>query len=583
MRKRSIVSSLILLASVLALPQAFASTPKPGGICPKSGAISTVANIKFTCIKSGKKLVWNNGVKVIARPTPTVTPSSSSKPEATYYVAKDQMTVRTLNASEACSNPQNASFEIQAKVGETWLPVRTIEGGYKPSSNCTNPGLGKRNDLAWATVYMDEGTTYRWVFSGEINFEFRDALGRGISKVSEIPISLFPKVHQDQTQVPLITLTSSAKRALTNPQPGIPIFDARNKVTISNVGQQTLSNFVAAVTKEKFTYIGPKPLVETASDRSGAVSLITQSGQKTYQSTSAIPPWGVSFNLKLTDPQGRFLVTTSAVGNNGFGNNSQSSWRLAYKGANGTWQYQSIAGSLHPTDNVKYFDQVSLGAPGNYSIKLEFQWNTTFYGVGINEDPKYLTQPQEDKPLNVMIIGDSWTYPIITDSLPFAPWDGYPLALSWLTGWNVMAAGVPGQGYLQKASGETYRERVIRDVAPQDPEVVIFTGSPNDHCQNCSFSDKEIAIEAGNDIQLLAKAYPQALVVLCSPFTPSPSQNSEMKAVAQSLGIPYIDFAKMNLFTQANNGQHELLDGHPTRAGGAYIAAELLKAIAALP
>ena len=287
--------------------------------------------------------------------------------------------------------------------------------------------------------------------------------------------------------------------------------------------------------------------------------------------------------MKTTDSQGRFLVATSALGNNGFGNNSQSSWRLAYQEGNGSWQYQSITGTLHPTDNVKYFDLVSLGAPGNYSIKLEFQWNTTFYGIGINEDPKYLTQPQVDKPLNVMIIGDSWTYPIITDSLPFAPWDGYPLALSWLTGWNVMAAGVPGQGYLQRASGETYRERVIRDVAPQDPDVVIFTGSPNDHCQNCSFSDKEIAIEAGNDIQLLAKAYPRALVVLCSPFTSSPSQNSEMKAVAQSLGIPYIDFAKINLFTQANNGQRELLNGHPTRAGGAYIAAELLKALAALP
>jgi len=491
--------------------------------------------------------------------------------------------VRTLNASDACSNPLNASFEIQAKVGENWLPVRTIEGGYKPSSNCTNPGLGKRNDLAWAKVYMDEGTKYRWVFSGEINFEFRDALGRGISAVNEIPISLFPKIAQDQNQTPLITLINSAKRALANPELAIPIYNTDNKVSISNVGTQTLSNFVSAVTKGKFSFLGPKPLVETSSDRSGAVSLITQSGQKTYQSTSAIPPWGVSFNFKTTDPQGRFLVATSAVGINGFGNSSQSSWRLAYKEVNGIWQYQSISGTLHPTDNIKYFDQVSMGAPGTYSIKLEFQWNTTFYGLGINDDPINLTQLQDDKPLNVMVIGDSWTYPIITDSLPYAPWDGYPLALSWLTGWNVMAAGVPGQGYLRKAAGETYRDRVIRDVAPQDPDVVIFTGSPNDHCENCTFSDREIAIEAGNDIQLLAKAYPHALVVLCSPFTGSPSQNNEMSAVAQSLGIPYIDFGKINLFTQVNNGKRELLDGHPTRAGGAYIAAELLKAIAALP
>jgi len=496
-RKISTFISLIILASTLALSQAGAADAKSGATsgttCAKAGATSIVNNVKFTCIKSGKKLVWNKGVKVVAKSGATCTKAGSS------------------------SVVKNVKFTC-------------VKSGKK---------------LVW---------------------------NKGV-KVSAKPTT---------KQTPLITLTNSAKRALANPDLAIPTYDSGNKISIRKVDTQTLSNFVSAATKEKFIYLGPQPLVEVTSDRSGAVSLITQSGQKVYQATSAIPPWGVSFDFKTTDPQGRFLVATSAVGMMGFGNNEQSSWRLAYKEANGTWQYQSIAGTLHPTNNVKYFDQVSLGAPGTYSIKLEFQWNTTFYGVGINEDPKYLTQPQEVKPLKVMVIGDSWTYPIITDSLPYAPWDGYPLALSWLTGWNVMAAGVPGQGYLRKSSGETYRERVIRDVAPQKPDVVIFTGSPNDHCETCSFSDKQIAIEAGKDIKLLAKAYPHALVILCSPFTASSSESKEMGAVAQSLGIPYIDFAKVNLFTQANNGQHELLDGHPTRAGGAYIATELLKAIAAL-
>jgi len=333
MRKISTFTSLIILASTLALSHAGAASVKSGATCTKSGLTSTVSNVKFTCTKSGKKLVWDKGVAVVkpSTPTPAATPTT--------------------------------------------------------------------------------------------------------------------------TAVTKITLVNSAKRALTNPQLGIPIFAPGNNVSISSVGQQTFSNFVSAVTKGKYTFIGPKPLIEIGSNRSGAVALITQSNQKVYESISAIPPWGVSFNLKTTDPQGRFLVATSAVAINGFGDNSRSTWRLAYKEANGTWRYQSIAGTLHPTDNVKYFDQVSLGAPGNYSIKLEFQSNATFYGVGINDDPTNLTQLQEDKPLNVMIIGDSWTYPIITDSLPYAPWDGYPLALSWLTGWNVMAAGVPGQGIYRKRRG----------------------------------------------------------------------------------------------------------------------------------
>jgi len=37
---------------------------KPGDACKKIGITSTVKNFKYTCIKSGKKLLWNNGVPI---------------------------------------------------------------------------------------------------------------------------------------------------------------------------------------------------------------------------------------------------------------------------------------------------------------------------------------------------------------------------------------------------------------------------------------------------------------------------------------------------------------------------------------
>lgn len=37
---------------------------KAGAKCTKAGATSTYAGKKFTCIKSGKNLVWNKGVTV---------------------------------------------------------------------------------------------------------------------------------------------------------------------------------------------------------------------------------------------------------------------------------------------------------------------------------------------------------------------------------------------------------------------------------------------------------------------------------------------------------------------------------------
>jgi M6 family metalloprotease-like protein len=51
----------------------FASV-KAGAKCTKAGVTSTVAGKKFTCIKSGKRLVWNKGVSVKAAPKPNLNP-----------------------------------------------------------------------------------------------------------------------------------------------------------------------------------------------------------------------------------------------------------------------------------------------------------------------------------------------------------------------------------------------------------------------------------------------------------------------------------------------------------------------------
>ena len=53
---------------------------KAGATCSKAGATSIVSNKKFTCVKSGKKLVWDKGVAVktnkpVAQPTPSQSPS----------------------------------------------------------------------------------------------------------------------------------------------------------------------------------------------------------------------------------------------------------------------------------------------------------------------------------------------------------------------------------------------------------------------------------------------------------------------------------------------------------------------------
>jgi M6 family metalloprotease-like protein len=78
MRKRLItllVITPLLLSSQLPTSHAAA---KAGAKCSKMGVTSVVGAKTFTCIKSGKKLVWNKGIKVVAgsNPTPASAPTN---------------------------------------------------------------------------------------------------------------------------------------------------------------------------------------------------------------------------------------------------------------------------------------------------------------------------------------------------------------------------------------------------------------------------------------------------------------------------------------------------------------------------
>jgi hypothetical protein len=73
MRKRFLVLlSVILALSLISAPSNAAV--KAGAKCTKAGATATAAGKKFTCIKSGTRLVWNKGVAVKAAAKPNLNP-----------------------------------------------------------------------------------------------------------------------------------------------------------------------------------------------------------------------------------------------------------------------------------------------------------------------------------------------------------------------------------------------------------------------------------------------------------------------------------------------------------------------------
>ncbi len=86
---KKLLGAVVSLA-LLALPINAMAAVKAGDSCKKVGVTATANGKKFTCVKSGKKLVWNKGITVakpkpaeIPTPVPTVEPTPSASPAPT--------------------------------------------------------------------------------------------------------------------------------------------------------------------------------------------------------------------------------------------------------------------------------------------------------------------------------------------------------------------------------------------------------------------------------------------------------------------------------------------------------------------
>jgi M6 family metalloprotease-like protein len=136
MNKRvATVVSLIVLSSVLSTP-AF-SAVKAGATCKKIGSISTSAGKKFTCVKSGKKLVWDKGVlvtKPISSPTPSPKPSPLPTPSASPTPTPTPTeVVKDLSQSPAISTSFQYSNINTCKISDATLRPDTSNGFPRPS------------------------------------------------------------------------------------------------------------------------------------------------------------------------------------------------------------------------------------------------------------------------------------------------------------------------------------------------------------------------------------------------------------------------------------------------------------------
>jgi hypothetical protein len=122
--KRQIVAvtmfSLFLL--IPAIPANAAA--KAGAACSKAGVKSVVAGKTYTCIKSGKKFVWNKGVAV-TKPTTVSTPKPSPTPEIVYATLWEKYKWSKPTSASSVATAATEKFKTYAATNRS--PSTTVK------------------------------------------------------------------------------------------------------------------------------------------------------------------------------------------------------------------------------------------------------------------------------------------------------------------------------------------------------------------------------------------------------------------------------------------------------------------------
>ena len=145
MRKKLLVMLSFGLVLAMISPLAIAA-PKAGATCTKKNATATSAGKIYTCILSGKKLVWNKGV-VIPKPAPTSSPTPSPS---------------TTSSATPTPSPTPTPTPTPA-------PTKTLSPDEIGGQACTVENQRIKNSIDEFWCWKDNNGNLKWVE----NYRFR--------------------------------------------------------------------------------------------------------------------------------------------------------------------------------------------------------------------------------------------------------------------------------------------------------------------------------------------------------------------------------------------------------------------------
>jgi hypothetical protein len=143
MTRARILLAFVLSISLISAPS-FASV-KAGAKCAKAGSTATTGGKKFTCIKSGTRLVWNKGVTVKAAPKPNLNPvfkPVEPTPTATPSPAPTPVSTPTPAPSPEPLLPREGSLcpVIGEKISNSSGAMRCSWGGHAVTTEAATQG-----------------------------------------------------------------------------------------------------------------------------------------------------------------------------------------------------------------------------------------------------------------------------------------------------------------------------------------------------------------------------------------------------------------------------------------------------------
>ena len=341
----------LLVALVLSLiPITAFSAQKitPGSTCKVLNQKVVYQNKTYTCVKSGKKLVWNQGVVVkkpvsTPSPAPTVTVTATPTPTPTVTVTATPTPTPTPTPSPSMTickgeaTERSGKFNFEVQLSDPFHQDKNLIGGG---------------------VFIKENSIWRYISADRFGRILLN-INHGVFEISTLPP--MRTAHFFSRKSFMLNMDSSGKYQINNSQkldgnctlslgistPGL----AREKIVKSTSYQHSVAPLKVTKPEQFVEYIAPKSNVL---GRKVALNLYPWEGKHVVLMTNS--------NLHSPEVVGRYLsaldqayeIYDLMTGNFKKLTEQESSWARTYKG-------KLVIAEIPTTDTLNSADLISCG------------------------------------------------------------------------------------------------------------------------------------------------------------------------------------------------------------------------------